>query len=794
MTTYQNVTPTTEAQIELYQELSFLRYPEVEQAISVLPTEREREHFRKLYLKKYHAPITETLITPTFSGNGKQITRTRPAESKAEKIYHANQWLKQALTNSVEKVLAKYRYNLESWAKFAKNPMFIHQMARLAVQKETAKKRQSEKELLEILQATFNTTTNKKGTPFYQYSTNRLKTIAHELALCFESIQKAFITQMVENKPAQGYSEEEKENAYINLYCTIAQLCEEMGFSLTEYEKIKQNKKFNFEKLDKESIQTTNKDFWYRKLKKAQIQMQEHIRIACGEVSRQTSIYVSWTRLNEFKGDRKEQYDYIKDCILINEDDPEERLDLWDIYLKSSSNPQKRSVEISVQNNGIMKSLNINTFLDYYEETVNANFNQTELTEEERQILEEAKENGMKHAGNYQPVFFTLTAPSKYHAIQSRTGELNPNWNGCSPKKTHEYLNNVWKRFRAQMSKYNIKLAGLRVAEPHHDGTPHWHLLLHASKNLAQYQNKHAYIVEETLHWAEPNKYPNAKPLTEWQVMIYYFKQQAYKEDGTEAGAKAHRFNYKVLEKRTYKDEDGNEREVSPAVYMVKYIRKNIPYNNLSGELSDEMLDLNGNPIDNAKNLKETALNAACWASTWGIRQFQFIGNTQIGVYRQARQYKGDFQDCDNQTKAIIKTADKSDFGLFLLLKGKDGVFTKRKEQHLTLHYEEKETAQGLTYKKVNGIQLMQNKLQELNEFIRTRLKKWIIKRKPKNQPQEEQHTASKVSPPWDCVSNCNHPKKAHTPEQLKKWTEQALKGMEILEELLAMKGFYPKN
>jgi hypothetical protein len=73
--------------------------------------------------------------------------------------------------------------------------------------------------------------------------------------------------------------------------------------------------------------------------------------------------------------------------------------------------------------------------------------------------------------------FYTITAPSRYHAVHSKGGFVGQ-WNGCNPQDTQRYLCNVWAKCRAAISRAGIHIFGFRVVEPHHDGTPHWHMLL----------------------------------------------------------------------------------------------------------------------------------------------------------------------------------------------------------------------------------------------------------------------------------------------------------------------------
>ncbi|MFP3467837.1 replication endonuclease, partial [Leifsonia sp. SIMBA_070] len=64
-----------------------------------------------------------------------------------------------------------------------------------------------------------------------------------------------------------------------------------------------------------------------------------------------------------------------------------------------------------------------------------------------------------------------------YHAT-IKTGHRNRKWNGASPADTQRYLCSVWQKIRAKLHREDIRIFGIRVAEPHHDATPHWHMLM----------------------------------------------------------------------------------------------------------------------------------------------------------------------------------------------------------------------------------------------------------------------------------------------------------------------------
>ncbi len=122
--------------------------------------------------------------------------------------------------------------------------------------------------------------------------------------------------------------------------------------------------------------------------------------------------------------------------------------------------------------------------------------------------------NELGHVGE----FYTITCPSRMHARHSGSGERNSKYDGTTPNQAQKHLNQVWSRIRAKLKRDNLPIYGFRIAEPQHDGTPHWHLLL----------------------FMPPEQTPKVMA-----IMQHY----ALQADGDEPGAKGHRFKAILIDK-----------------------------------------------------------------------------------------------------------------------------------------------------------------------------------------------------------------------------------------------------
>lgn len=279
--------------------------------------------------------------------------------------------------------------------------------------------------------------------------------------------------------------------------------------------------------------------WWRRALRKKHKRSSEGLAIQLGLVCKQKGIYASDEALSSRREQKTRTSQLLEEMEAINELDQSYTLkELQDL---SVSNPVIRRAELM-----------------------------TRIAGDEQY----AQEHG--HVGE----FYTFTCPSRMHARMSVSGDQNPKYDGITPDQSQQYLNKQWSKTRAALNRLGIHVYGMRVAEPQHDGTPHWHMLL----------------------FMEPQHV---------QIVRGIMRQYALEVDGDEKGAKEHRFIALPI----------NWSKGTGAGYIAKYISKNIDAHGVEK-------DLFGN------DAKNSALRVDAWASTWGIRQFQQIGGPPVTIWR----------------------------------------------------------------------------------------------------------------------------------------------------------------
>lgn len=207
---------------------------------------------------------------------------------------------------------------------------------------------------------------------------------------------------------------------------------------------------------------------------------------------------------------------------------------------------------------------------------------------------------GCDHWGEHHGLvglFTTQTAPSRFHAVHLN-GVVNEKWIAAgkpTPKDGQRWLCNAWKHARAELNRRGLRIFGFRVAEPHHDGTPHWH----------------------GLFWCRPE---DAEPV---EAVI---RKHWLKDAGDEAGAQKYRFHVKLLEKG------------GATAYIAKYITKGVDDEGAVGyEGHDDEIEGRMVRMEQQDMFGGGAARVATWARTHGIRQFQPIGQVPVTVWRELR-------------------------------------------------------------------------------------------------------------------------------------------------------------
>jgi Bacteriophage replication gene A protein (GPA) len=405
-------------------------------------------------------------------------------------------------------------------------------------------------------------------------------------------------------------------------------------------------------------------DWWLRIIRIKKSRAIEHTNIELGLVNKDEGLNVS----QEIFCEKQKQWKRNRIALEMMEIENEqgEVFSLDEVVDKSVSNPSNRRNELMVRLCGF------------------------------EQVANEREDSG---------VFYTITAPSKYHAFRSNPCIPNEKYEGATPIDTQAYLNTVWRRIRAKLAREKIDYYGFRVAEPHHDGTPHWHMLLFAPPGqVSQLSN----------------------------IIRHY----ALMEDGDEPGAKIYHFKAEVIDKN----------KGSATSYIAKYISKNIDGLGLDTDI-------------NHHDAKNAALRIRAWASVWGIRQFQQVGGPPVTPYRELRKLRNDIEFLEQRLECaglhkIYDAADTGNWGDYIKLNG--GPIGKRKDQILRAYHVLKNEVNRYGEEVKSLLGLLYNKVQK----VITRKHRWIIRRKPFSEDLKPSYghyvsSGGANAPPWSSVNNC---------------------------------------
>jgi hypothetical protein len=395
--------------------------------------------------------------------------------------------------------------------------------------------------------------------------------------------------------------------------------------------------------------------WWRRQLRKHWTRKAEvHLR-AVGMVQKRKQVYASDHMVRCRKGRKARDAALLKELVAVS--DAGDQLELYEIAEKSQANPALRRAELMTRLSG-------------FEEVA-------------------------KLAGHVA-LFFTLTCPSAFHRTHA-DGHTNERWQGFSPRDGQAFLSRMWARVRAKLARLSVVFYGFRIAEPHHDATPHWHAVL----------------------WV---------PQHQLDALCSVVSGIWLSEYADEPGAQEHRCKVEKI-----RPEAG-----TATGYLAKYVAKNIDGFNVGSDYETEN-----------KDASESCARVAAWASAHGIRQFQQIGGPPVTVWRELRRLRTEVGNSAT-IEAARKAADAGEWANFVAAVGSSvatahaggnessdaGAGATRCRVQLAREL----TGEFNRYDEVKGEQV--TGVQCAGVFVRTREKVWRIERKrPATQPRAEENT-----------------------------------------------------
>jgi len=306
-------------------------------------------------------------------------------------------------------------------------------------------------------------------------------------------------------------------------------------------------------------------DWWTRKLRVAHLRSCEFQSLTEGKIHKGAAMYCSDETLEKRRDQSKRNAEILESVSIVNESGY--KMTLSEAAAVGMANPFNRVSELITRTKGF------GDLADKYEHLC---------------------------------VFLTITAPSRFHAI-NHEGKINKKYNGANPSDTQKYLTNQWAKCRARLAREGVKFYGLRVVEPHHDATPHWHASIWV-KDESDFR-KLRRAVKDYFHRAKECDY-------------------------LEKGALKNRLKFKRCDSR------------GAVGYMLKYILKNMRAHGIEGENSDE-----GNIRSD-----DSAERVEAWATAWGIRQFQQVGGHSVSVWRELRRVdEAELQKMEFKTEGKIE-------------------------------------------------------------------------------------------------------------------------------------------
>ena len=400
---------------------------------------------------------------------------------------------------------------------------------------------------------------------------------------------------------------------------------------------------------------TCEERWWRRQVRKLQARVMDQIARDLRVVHRRAMPYCADTTLSRRTDQKRRNSDLLASMEAVN--DEGDVFTLAELSELSVSKPENKRAELMVRMRG----------------------------------FEEVAQD-LGHVG----LFITTSAPSEYHPcreIRSKKGRLikvvpNPRYTGKTPRETQDYHCRVWAQIRAELARREINIYGFRVTEPHHDGTPHWHLMVFCNP-------------------------------ADIGVIKSVFRDYCLRESPNEKGARKYRVKVVNIDPK----------KGTASGYIAKYISKNIDGYAVGEDLQADLF------------ASESAQRIEAWASAWSIRQFQQIGGPSVTVWRELRRL-------DSEEGAGIEpfraAADSANWRAFVHLMG--GPFCGREGQPIrAARWQPIDTDTGEinlinSYGEESKGSLFGLKIVKTGEYVLTRFYRWVVGR-----VQDCEHTARQI-------------------------------------------------
>ncbi|MDK9755643.1 replication endonuclease [Vibrio sp. D173a] len=401
--------------------------------------------------------------------------------------------------------------------------------------------------------------------------------------------------------------------------------------------------------------------FWRRAIGRITAAVFENARRAAGMVSPHSSPYASNAACEWLTIRQDRQREWIE--LMAIESESGDVVDLKTVIDSSQSNPANRRHELMTRIAGCQ---------EYAE------------------------------SNDHVAVFVTMTAPSRFHRLKKH-GKYwveNPKFDGGNPKDAHAWLSKGWNLFRAWADYRELTYYGMRVVEPHQDGTPHWHGVFFMPLE-------------------------HVKPFVAG-LQSYQFREngELYFEDGSpRTKAIKARFEAKLIDKSAG----------GAVAYLAKYISKNVDGYALEGETD----------LDNKRaKLQETVKNVTAWSRTFCFRQFQFQKTPPVTIWRELRRIDEEQEYC--LFEKARRAADNGFFSAYMDYMG--GHRLRSSERPIQLVKKERENKYGEIVEVTDGVK-------GSGLVVYTRETEWKLVKKDSDLSEASEGSGS--DRPWSSGNNC---------------------------------------